>query len=104
MLSTETLRALRLREKREEGEAEARGENLPDADEEEPGTTPRPSRFGQMTVEGLTDEQVRYVKTRWKDDEPLAVARTVPFSPFLAAGAVISFFYGGPLTILVPLH
>lgn len=104
MLSAETLQALKIREKREEREAAKRGEDLPRAGEEEPGTTARPSRFGEMTVEGLTDEQIRYMRTRWKDDEPLAVARTVPFSPFLAAGALVSFFFGGPLTIYVQLN
>jgi prepilin signal peptidase PulO-like enzyme (type II secretory pathway) len=103
MLGRQSLRVLGLREKREVREAAERSEHLPRAHEEEPGTTARPSRFGQMTAEGLTDEQIRYVRTRWNDDEPIAVARTIPFSPFLAAGAFVTVVVGGPLTMFVAI-
>lgn len=99
ILGGETLAALKAMEKREmdgiEGEV---------PDHEEPGTTPRPTRFGEMTVEGLTAEQVRYVRTRFKDDEPLLVARTMPFSPFLAAGAALTYALGGPITTFFAIH
>ncbi len=101
ILAAESLQALKRRESIEEREAVEKGAPLPDPGDEIPGSTAKPSRFGSMTVEGLTEEQVRYVKTRWHDDEPISVARTIPFSPFLAAGAIATFLVGGPLTFLV---
>jgi hypothetical protein len=98
LLAPATLAALRSREAREAALVDG------EAVEEEPGTTPRPSRFGDVSVEGLTDEQVRYVRTRWKDDEPILVARTIPFSPFLAAGALTTYVIGGPLTMFIEIH
>ncbi|MBW2260957.1 MAG: hypothetical protein JRG91_03210 [Deltaproteobacteria bacterium] len=99
ILSAETLAALQQRELKE---LEELGDDAPE--DEKPGSTPRPTRFGKMTVEGLTAEQVRYVLTRWDDDEPLLLARTIPFSPFLAAGAAATYVLGGPLTGFFNLH
>jgi hypothetical protein len=97
LLSRESLAALKQRQAREAAE-----QDLPD--HEEPGTTAVPSRFGKVTVEGLTAEQVRYIRTRWQDDEHILVARTLPFSPFLAAGALVTYVIGGPLTMFVSIH
>lgn len=96
ILSPETLMVLQAKEKRELDEL---GDEAPGY--EEPGSTARPTRFGSQTVDGLTAEQVRYVRTRWQDDEPLLVARTIPFSPFLAAGAAATYVLGGPLLALL---
>ncbi len=100
MLGRETLQALRSREAAETSGDDGRA----DAPVEEPGTTPRPSRFGEMTAEGVSAEQVRYIRTRWMDDEPLVVERTIPFSPFLAAGALLTYFLGGPVTEFISIR
>ena len=93
ILSPETLARLQEREMKELQEL---GDDAPD---EGGRIEDRPARFGRLTVEGLTREQVEYVRTRWQDDEPLMVARTIPFSPFLAAGAAATYALGGPLTM-----
>lgn len=68
---------------------------------EAPNTTMRPTLLGSVTADGLTEEQIRYIRTRYNDDEPILVARTLPFSPVLAIAAAVTFFYGGPLVALV---
>jgi|GEM_PF-2641373 len=67
--------------------------NLENKDEEE-GLEAVPSKFGKVLVDGLSREQVRFIKTRFQDDELISVARTIPFSPFLAFGAIWTFFTG----------
>jgi len=98
LLGAESLLRLRARE---EDELKEMGEAAPPPDTEEPGTTPRPTRLGSITADGLTAEQIRYVRTRYNDDEAIAVERTLPFSPFLAAGAMLTFFLGGSLSALL---
>jgi preflagellin peptidase FlaK len=99
-LGPETLGALQARQAKE---IEEQGEEALPADEA-PGSTAVPSRFGRITVEGLTAEQVRYIRTRYDDDQPILVARTIPFSPFLAAGVILTYVLGGPLTMFVSIH
>ena len=101
VLAPESLRLLQARERRE---VEALGEDAPAPDEDPPGTTPRPSRIGSLSADGLTEEQVRFIRTRYNDDEPILIARTLPFSPLLAAGAAVTWIAGGPLTVLVTIR
>ena len=98
LLGTESLLRLRARE---EDDLKELGDVAPAPDTEEPGTTPRPTRLGSLTADGLSAEQIRYVRTRYDDDEAIAVERTLPFSPFLAAGALLTFFLGGSLSALL---
>ncbi len=100
LLGAPSLVLLRAREQRELVEL---GEAAPGPDEEVPGTTPRPSRLGSLATDGLTAEQIRYVRTRYDDDEPIDVARTLPFSPLLAAGVVVTYVLGGPLTMYLTI-
>ncbi len=92
----ESLMILRTRETEELDEL---GDDAPEY--EEPNTTQRPTLLGAVTADGLTEEQIRYIRTRYNDDEPILVARTLPFSPVLAFAAAVTFFYGGPLVALV---
>jgi len=98
VLGKQSLQILRTREQKE---VEEMGPDAPGPDEERPGSTAVPSRLGTMSVDGLHEEQIRYIRTRYDDDEPIEVERTVPFSPFLAAGAVLTYVLGGPLTELL---
>jgi len=96
ILANETLRILQEKEKRELLERAEEPEDDPEAGDE-------PVRFGRPTAEGLTEEQVQYLRERWVDDEPLLLARTIPFSPFLAAGAALTYALGGPITMFLHL-
>ncbi len=96
LFAPESLALLRAREQRELAEM---GDDAPGPDEEPAGTTPRPSRLGSVTPDGLTAEQIRYVRTRYDDDQPVEVARTLPFSPLLATGVAVTYVVGGPLTM-----
>jgi len=98
VLGAESLQRLRAREEEELAQL---GDAAPPPGAEEPGTTPRPTRLGPMAADGLSAEQIRYVRTRYDDDEAIAVERTLPFSPFLAAGALLTFFLGGSLSALL---
>jgi preflagellin peptidase FlaK len=92
ILATETLQILKEKERKELLERE----EAPDPEEEK-------VRFGRPTAEGLTEEQVQYLRERWVDDEPLLLARTIPFSPFLALGAALTYALGGPVTTFLHL-
>ncbi len=92
----ESLQLLRSREQRELSEL---GDEAPE--HEEPNTTAVPTLLGAVTADGLTEEQVRFIRTRYNDDEVILVERTLPFSPVLAAAALVTYFFGGPLTALV---
>ncbi|MFH1437040.1 MAG: hypothetical protein ABIJ56_15125 [Pseudomonadota bacterium] len=104
ILAAETIQALKALEEKERqkaragsGGGEGSGTGTGEADEEdeegeEPGTEPIPKQVGDVTVDGITAEQVRYIRTRFNDDEKILVARTVPFSPILALGAIVTFF------------
>ena len=98
VLSLETLRILGAREQQEVADL---GDAAPAPDEEQAGSTARPSRLGSLSADGLTEEQIRYIRTRYDDDETIAISRTLPFSPFLAAGALLTWGLGGPLTALL---
>ena len=100
LLGRDSLTLLRTREQRELDE---RGDEAPGPDEEPPGTTPRPSRLGSLAADGLTAEQIRFIRTRYDDDQPIDVARTLPFSPLLAAGVVVTYLLGGPLTMFLTI-
>jgi hypothetical protein len=93
ILAAETLQILKEKEKKELLER--------DGEEEESGD--EKVRFGRPTAEGLTEEQVQYLRERWVDDEPLLLARTIPFSPFLALGAALTYALGGPVTTFLHL-
>ncbi len=95
VLSQETLVILLAREQQE---VAGLGDDAPAPDAEPPGSTARPSRLGSLTADGLTPEQVRYIRTRYDDDETIAISRTLPFSPFLAAGALLTWGLGGAVT------
>lgn len=90
ILAPRSVAALRGVEERER----AAGGEAAEEEDEGPGTTLRPRRLGPMTADGLTAEQVRYVRTRFDDDEGVLVSRTVRFSPLLAAGALFTFLAG----------
>jgi len=100
MLAPASLHRLRAREEQELAEL---GERAPAPGEEAPGTTPRPTRLGAVTADGLSVEQIRYIRTRYNDDEPVEVARTLPFSPLLAAGVLVTYLVGGPLTMALTI-
>ncbi len=86
---------------READEVEAMGPGAPGPDEERPNSTRVPSRIGTMSADGLEKEQIRYIRTRYDDDREVQIERTVPFSPFLAAGALLTAVLGGPVTALL---
>ena len=105
ILSAETVQSLKALEEKEEekaraergseeGEGDESEEEEADGEEEEPGTEPIPKQVGDIMVDGITAEQVRYIRTRFNDDEKILVARTIPFSPILALGAIVTFFAG----------
>jgi hypothetical protein len=100
MLAPTSLQRLRTREEQELAEL---GDSAPEPEDEPPGTTPRPTRLGAVTADGLTAEQIRYIRTRYNDDEPIEVARTLPFSPLLAGGAAVTYLVGGPLTMYLTI-
>lgn len=97
ILAKETQAALDALVEKEKKEAQEKGEMREDDDdekEEEPGTESVPRKLGAITVDGLTSEQVRFIKTRFKDDEEILMAQTIPFSPILAIGALTTFWAG----------
>jgi hypothetical protein len=98
VLGHESLLLLQAREQRELADL---GDDAPAPDEERPNSTARPTRIGSLSADGLTAEQVRFVRTRYNDDEAVLVQRTLPFSPFLAGGALITFAWGGALVSLL---
>ncbi len=97
VLGRESVMRLQARERQELDEL---GDDAPAPGEERPLSTARPTRIGSLSADGLTAEQVRYICTRYNDDEPVLVQRTLPFSPFLAGGALITFAWGGALVAL----
>jgi hypothetical protein len=103
ILAQESQAALLSIEKKEREEAGARGEAPRDDEEEgeEPGVEPVPRTLGTVTVDGLSAEQIRFIKTRFKDDEKILVAQTLPFSPILALGALSTFFLGRALVTML---
>jgi prepilin signal peptidase PulO-like enzyme (type II secretory pathway) len=60
-----------------------------------------PRKLGSLTVDGLTADQIRFIKTRFNDDERILVAQTVPFSPVLALGAFATLIAGRALVTYV---
>lgn len=94
LLSPYAIAALKKTEKNESSKRAATGEDT--AHE----TTHQcvPQKLGPLTVDGLTSEQIRYIKTRFPDDEKITISKTFPFSPFLAAGAIITIVAKSPIT------
>jgi hypothetical protein len=95
ILAPETLASLVAIEEREKQEAMARGEGEPEEpDDDAAGVHAVPKTLGTVLVDGLSAEQIRFIRTRFKDDEKIMVAQTVSFSPLLAMGALATFFTG----------
>jgi hypothetical protein len=105
ILAPETQAALQTILDNEKTEAIARGEDPGEEDDEEAasraGEECVPRNLGALTVDGLTVDQIRFIKTRFNDDERIMVAQTVPFSPVLALGAVSTLVAGRALVTMV---
>lgn len=107
ILAHETQAALKALLDKEKAEAVERGEEPDDDEEEDDAAAARageecvPKRLGALTVDGLTGDQIRFIKTRFNDDEKILVAQTVPFSPVLALGAIATLLAGRALVTFV---
>jgi Flp pilus assembly protein protease CpaA len=107
ILARETQAALQALLEKEKTEAIARGENPEEEDEDEDEAATRareecvPRKLGSLTVDGLTADHIRFIKTRFNDDERILVAQTVPFSPVLALGAFATLIAGRALVTYV---
>jgi len=56
-----------------------------------------------VSVEGFTEEDIKKIQKLEKkfDFHSLQIQQTIPFAPFLFAGAVITYFFGNILNLMV---